>query len=359
MGSFNTTCAVSHASIRDGDKVRLFFLLSNQFSYNFDPQRDSINKGGQCYPWDDFTIIGGVSIPATYVDYGSYDFDEKSIEALYIHDFITTNYVENVSEKGREYNEFHDHMDVKAEDLSWSKIQHMINSGRLFLNGSGYNKDKSNLPFVAVFAVHENVYQVMIGSNEQIENELSNSEIDKAGNHLSIIEKRFFNLQPIANAEEPTMGMKQLAKKLNLNTDNKKIERAALETDKFLISMYCYNLMLRPVRTSGQDGDLESEVNFMRRIASAVENIPEKWDYTLPTNKFSLNWQEVNFSDLQKMIKQCYNHLDDEEYLYFAKMIEGKDKIIIESEDWDKSEYYEYLGDLFSNKVLPLHILNK
>lgn len=34
MGSFNTTCAVSHASIRDGDKVRLFFLLSNQFSKN-------------------------------------------------------------------------------------------------------------------------------------------------------------------------------------------------------------------------------------------------------------------------------------------------------------------------------------
>lgn len=40
-------------------------------------------------------------------------------------------------------------------------------------------------------------------------------------------------------------------------------------------------------------------------------------------------------------------------------MIEGKDKIIIESEDWDKNEYYEYLGDFFSNKFLPLHILNK
>lgn len=97
----------------------------------------------------------------------------------------------------------------------------------------------------------------------------------------------------------------------------------------------------------------------MRRIASAVENIPEKWDDTLQKNKFSLNWQEVNFSDLQKMIKQCYNHLNDEEYLYFAKMIEGKDKIIIESEDWEKNEYYEYLADFFSNKVLPLHILNK
>jgi len=40
-------------------------------------------------------------------------------------------------------------------------------------------------------------------------------------------------------------------------------------------------------------------------------------------------------------------------------MIEGKDKIIIEPEDWDKNKYYEYLGDFFSNKVLPLHILNK
>jgi len=50
MGSFNTTCAVSHASIRDGDKVRLFFLLSNNFSYDFNPRRDSISKGFQCYP---------------------------------------------------------------------------------------------------------------------------------------------------------------------------------------------------------------------------------------------------------------------------------------------------------------------
>lgn len=359
MGSFNTTCAVSHASIRDGDKVRLFFLLSNQFSYNFDPQRDSINKGGQCYPWDDFTIIGGVSIPATYADYGSYDFDEKSIESLYIHDFITTNYVENVSEKGQEYNEFHDHMDVKVDDLSWGKIQDMIHSGRLFMNNGGYSKESSNLPFVAVLAVHENVYQVMIGSNEDIENELVNETSYNSENQFGVIKKRFFNLQPIANAEEPTMGMKQLAKKLKLSIDNKNIERAALETDKFLISMYCYNLMLRPVRTSGQDGDLESEVNFMRRIASAVENIPEKWDDTLPTNKFSLNWQEANLSDLQEMIKDAYNNLNDEEYLYFAKMIEDKDKIIIEPEDWEKNEYYEYLGDFFSNKVLPLHILNK
>lgn len=46
MGSFNTTCGVSNTSIREGDKVRLFFLLSNQFSYKFDSQRDSINKGG-------------------------------------------------------------------------------------------------------------------------------------------------------------------------------------------------------------------------------------------------------------------------------------------------------------------------
>ncbi|SOK59186.1 hypothetical protein [Yersinia phage fHe-Yen9-03] len=37
MGSFNTTCAVSNTPIREGDKVRLFFLLSHKFSYNFDP----------------------------------------------------------------------------------------------------------------------------------------------------------------------------------------------------------------------------------------------------------------------------------------------------------------------------------
>ncbi len=398
MGSFNTTCGVSNTSIREGDKVRLFFLLSKSFNYKFDPKRDSINKGSQYYPWDDFTVIGGVSIPATYADYGYYNFDEKSLEALYIHNIITKNYVENIPKEGSDDNYSDDYMNIKVNDLSWKTIQGMIHNGCLYMNNDMYYNKESNQPFVSIFAVHEKVYQVMIGSKENIEKELNegfdideyteilnkhieslkgkvedgelteNQAKEKAEKITDFIfehkikekQNRFFNLQPVAYKEDPISGIELLVKKLTLKEiKNKDIRRSVLETDKFLICMYCYNLMLRPVRTSGQDGDLESEVNFMRRIASAVENIPEKWDDTLSTNKFSLNWQEVNFSDIQKRIKEYYKHLNDEEYLYFAKMIEGKDKIIIEPEDWEKNKYYEYLGDLFSNKVLPLHILNK
>lgn len=158
MGSFNTTCAISHAPIREGDKVRLFFLASESYRHNTeDAEQFSISKGCQCYPHDDFKVIGGVALEATYADYNNYEFDEDSIPAQFILNDIRENYSENIPVDGVDYNEYHDHMSVSVNELDWQKVLDMIHSGRLFLNG--YTKRKA---FVATMAVHESVFDVLM-----------------------------------------------------------------------------------------------------------------------------------------------------------------------------------------------------
>lgn len=158
MGSFNTTCAISHAPIREGDKVRLFFLASESYRHdNESAEQFSISKGCQCYPHDDFKVIGGVALEATYADYNNYEFDEESIPAQFILSLIKEYYSENVPVEGVRYNEYHDHMSVSVNELDWQKVLDMIHSGRLFLNG--YTQRKS---FVATMAVHEKVFDALM-----------------------------------------------------------------------------------------------------------------------------------------------------------------------------------------------------
>ncbi|EBS4516468.1 hypothetical protein DQT32_03440 [Salmonella enterica subsp. enterica serovar Braenderup] len=169
MGSFNTTCAISHAPIREGDKVRLFFLASESYRHNTeDAEQFSISKGCQCYPHDDFKVIGGVALEATYADYNNYEFDEDSIPAQFILDAIRENYSENIPVDGVDYNEYHDHMSVSVNELDWQKVLDMVHSGRLFLNG--YTKRKA---FVATMAVHESVFDVLMYKS------VSNYDYDK------------------------------------------------------------------------------------------------------------------------------------------------------------------------------------
>lgn len=169
MGSFNTTCAISHAPIREGDKVRLFFLASESYRHDTeDAEQFSISKGCQCYPHDDFKVIGGVALEATYADYNNYEFDEDSIPAQFILDLIRKSYCENVPVEGINYNPYHDHMSVSVNDLDWQKVLDMIHSGRLFLNG--HTKRKA---FVATMAVHESVFDVLMYKS------ISNYDYDK------------------------------------------------------------------------------------------------------------------------------------------------------------------------------------
>lgn len=158
MGSFNTTCAISHAPIREGDKVRLFFLASESYRHRTEePEQFSISKGCQCYPHDDFKVIGGVALEATYADYNTYEFDEDSIPAQFILSAIRGKYSENVPVDGIDYNKYHDHMSVPVDELDWQKVLDMNHSGRLFLKGNTERKS-----FVTTMAVHESVFDVLM-----------------------------------------------------------------------------------------------------------------------------------------------------------------------------------------------------
>lgn len=396
MGSFNTTCAISRATILEGNDVRLFYVVSEGVS---------IGKGCECYPWDNFKLIGGVGIPAKYADYNNYEFDENSLFARYIHDQIKSEYSENISVEGKEYNPYHDHMDVNVKDLTWQKIQDMIHSGRLFLNG--YQGEKC---FVASFAIHESVYQVMIESKESIDEKLKEimgsyndmvgfreaAEKNKArlaedfesgkityeqqtdiANQIAFESMKQLNANKIkfgmAGQATSNVGGPQLhrdiiafAKSNGFDKAEKEIFRALLETENMLNTMYVQNVMIRPVMTSGQCGEPKDSAIFLRKLANAVENIKSKWhdEYGVQVEvcKESKAWQQVKLSDIKTEWEETLD-IEDEEYAYLCEIIEGKDKLIISPEEWDNGEsFYDVLADVIGESLdtsIELHILNQ
>lgn len=307
--SFNTSCAVSYAPIKKGNKVRLFFLVSDTFS---------IGKGYKCYAWDDFKLLGGVSIKATYDEYGEYSFDEKTVFSQYVHHIITSKYQENIPVEGVKYNEMHDHMSVNKDSLSWRKIQSMIHSGRLFLNGSG----DSNLPFVSIFAVHESIYQVMINQisdQENIEKEveeemgstleinymnaynkykeqytevlkerkLTEKEIESVIKDLAeramvnypLTEqnKRSYSNQAIYGIDDSLKGIRNFiySNKKSIKSANlKSVLHNIIEVDKFVLAMQVACKMFRPAMGSGSDSGFH--VNLMREMADALDSKRKK-----------------------------------------------------------------------------------
>ncbi|QOI71855.1 hypothetical protein pEaSNUABM47_00372 [Erwinia phage pEa_SNUABM_47] len=376
MGSFNTTCAVSNTPIREGDKVRLFFLLSHRFSYNFDPLRNSISQGCQCYPHDDFTVIGGISLEAEYTDYNTYSFDQESIFANYIHSIILRDYEMNVSEEGKEYNPYHDHMDVPKSDLTWEKIQDMMHSGRLHLRSYG----NCNLPFVTTMAIHESVYQIMLNEpferyigypdgmdyrsdfhpyetvdfNSLLANELTKNnseEIEKRTQELIEIFKDQFEAEPEKEDEILNMIKRMVKRELSSRRDNgyeyayaimspleelrelaetsKTDEENEVEftpfTDVDLISktfegrffdgrMYTHNIMYRPIITSGQEHDLTSDGIFWMKVGAALMTINDRWESEehFGTTKYSEQWQEMTYDQMIAGIKEWYEETDEE-----------------------------------------------
>lgn len=396
MGSFNTTCAVSRATILEGNDVRLFYVVS---------EGKSIGKGCECYPWDNFKLIGGVGIPAKYADYNNYEFDENSLFARYIHDQIKSEYSENVSVEGKEYNPYHDHMDVNIKDLTWQKIQDMIHSGRLFLNG--YQGEKC---FVASFSIHESVYQVMIESKESIDEKLKEvmgSYNDMVGFREAVEKNKArlaadFESGKITYEQQADIAnqiacesMKQLnankikfgmvgqatsnvggpqlhrdiiafAKSNGFDKAEEEIFRALLETEILLDTMFVQNVMIRPVMTSGQCGEPKDSAVFLRKLANAVENIKSKWHdesgVKVEVCKESKEWQQVKLSNIKTEWEETLD-IEDGEYAYLCEIIEGKDKLIISPEEWDNGEsFYDVLADVIGESLdtsIELHILNQ
>lgn len=421
MGSFHTTCAVSHSPIREGDKVRLFFLASQPSWYQFDPLRHSLNQGCQCYAWDDFNVIGGISLEAKYSDYNTYEFDEDSIYARYIRWIIRNNYAMNVPVEGKEYNEFHDHMNVPKEDLTWEKIFDMQHSGRLFLKGYG----DGPLPFVGIMAIHESVYQIMlnepfevyVGREDGNDNPYKTVTFETAlAKKLAINDqqeleklaqqfKEYVKDQDWSEEKQNEYALRMAQNKIDsrserhqlnfvytnggtpysqmrdlLNHNNSKddsdetkvdlggvtlddIKAKTFEGEFFNQRFDERNFMYRPIMTSGQEHDLVRDGIFWSKVSAAIGSIGSEWeeDEHVVTRKYSKSWQEVTIAEIMERLTDWYE-ADDEEFIeqknLFDELLKDKDEVVISAEDFDKPEY-SAIRSLIWNKSLDLHIFAK
>lgn len=418
MGSFHTTCAVSHSPIREGDKVRLFFLASQPSWYQFDPIRHSLNKGCQCYAWDDFQVIGGISLEATYNDYNTYEFDEESIFARYIRWIIRSNYSMNVPEEGKEYNEYHDHMNVAVQDLDWEKIFDMQHSGRLFLKGYG----DGPLPFVGIMAIHESVYQIMlnepfdvyVGRQDGNDNPYKTVNFESALakkmakddqaelNELAEEFKKYYEdegwteekinevalkmAQHRVDSRSEQYGLKyvytngstpyaQLRDLLNHNNEKDEedetkldfsgvtlndIKAKTFEGEFFNGRFDERHFMYRPLMTAGQEHDLVRDGIFWSKVSAAIGSIGSTWEEEehVVTRKYSKSWQEVTITEIMERLNEWYES-DDAEYIKIVDKLETLlEDVSMEtiSVEQLKSDEYKFIREMIWNTDLELRI---
>ncbi|AFC21816.1 hypothetical protein GAP32_366 [Cronobacter phage vB_CsaM_GAP32] len=418
MGSFNTTCAVSHSPIREGDKVRLFFLASQPNTYKFDPLRDSLNKGCQCYAWDDFKVIGGISLEAKYSDYNNYEFDEDSIYARYIRWIIRTNYSMNVPEEGKEYNEYHDHMNVPVKDLTWEQIFDMQHSGRLFLKGYG----SGPLSFVGIMAIHESVYQIMLNEPFEVyvgredgndnpyktvtfETALAKKlavndqqELDKlveqfkeytkdqdwseekkhevalrmAQNKIDSLSENHALNYAYTNCQTPYAELRDIFTTHNAKdeSDETKVNFGDVTLDDIKAKTFegvFFNgrfderhFMYRPLMTSGQEHDLVRDGIFWSKVSAAIGSIGSEWEEEehVVTRKISKSWQETTVSEVIERLSEWYEP-NDKKYIEvvekLTKLLEDVSMEIISVEQL-KSDEYKFIRELIWNTDLELRI---
>jgi len=424
MGSFNTTCAISHTPIREGDAVRLFFLKSNSSDHN----------GFECYPHDNFQIVGGIALKATYADYNNYEFDEDSIEAKYILSLLKEEYLENIPEPGVKYNEYHDHMSIKVEDLDFETIQNMTHSGRFFVRKYGSEKG-----YIATMAVHESIFNVVQAKSYEnhefddnrnsiyttftLEDEIA-KEIaaqsamtyeqcfkleyekildrykDKLGGEdtekiLALVENLAeFNAEEkvsglydsdsyryeyIANRRNPVKYMSRFLreqKKLESPEEFEDIEahsislsqeelesiiRPVCEVRFFDIGMHTYNLMYRPIMTSGQEHDLPAHAQFLHEMADAISMIPSPWgdDENIITKMHKEIWQEVTLSEIKVRYQEWYEDEADTHLQPLLDKMGDSEMIVIQPGEWSWREDPLDIYDIFFNKAVELRILNK
>lgn len=160
MGSFNTVCAITRTPIQEGGLARVFFLEMDAFEMNYRAREGrfgNIMVGSQCYPWDNFTVLGYPMV-GKYDDYNRYTFGDTELADATLA-AINSRYIVNRVAEGKtldDYNSYHDYMEIE-EIPSMHDLQDMEHSGSLFIKGRhGYKTA------VVKMAIHEEVYQMMI-----------------------------------------------------------------------------------------------------------------------------------------------------------------------------------------------------
>ena len=170
MGSFNSTCAVSRAPISPSDKVRLFYIISNNFTESLypghDPSNQTMHRGLGCYVYDNFSTVG-FPLEATYEDYGIFEVtNPEHPYAQFTLDVIKENYSPNpkLSEDDENYSRRDDQYSaLPADYLTFETINDMIREGVLYCEAGSYGKK-----FIGFYPVLEEVYQVLIQGTAEI-----------------------------------------------------------------------------------------------------------------------------------------------------------------------------------------------
>lgn len=143
MGSFNTTCSVSHLPIGIGDEVKIFFLIKNPYSDNI-----------HCYANDTWNIFG-IPMDAVYDDYGTYQLIENE-KNLKIWDSHAREFRKRILEVEQGPNRFHD-CPVSRDNITFESVQNAIWEGRAKLIHKFLDDDPVNLT-IRIMAVHKSVY---------------------------------------------------------------------------------------------------------------------------------------------------------------------------------------------------------
>lgn len=399
MGSYNKVCAISHAMIRPGDSVRLYFLVSDFFvAGSFKPEYDSLSKGFMCYPWNDFKVLGGLSIKAEYDGYGGFKFDQNHIATKYLHSLIVKGYCMNVSEKGKDYRRNNDYMDIPVNELTWDTILLMIKAGRLFMNGYG-----GNFPFVKMMAIHESVYQIMLeqeysgyfdgGYNKRNFKKSLKIMLEKESNSDEISDEDFRILKVFTKKENKDEITKEdiekywpilahhkdadnfdyefsFGKKNALNglkelkmsdsefssVDISEIVKMACEAIHVSKIMVDLNIMYKPSIIGNQETNLSSKIKFTKDISNALSTLDRHNDeYISGENQFK-QWQEIKASNIARYFKKSKNAETLELFKAFLDGYKIGDKIEVKVDELATKPEYNFLLVNVFNKNLDLII---
>lgn len=143
MGSFNTTCSVSHLPIGMGDEVKIFFLIKN-------PYADNIH----CYANDAWNLYG-IPLDAVYDNYGTYTLVENE-RNLQIWDAYAREFRKRIVEVEQGPNQFHD-CPVSRDNITFDTIQNAIWEGRAQLVHKFLDDEPIKLT-IRIMAVHKAIY---------------------------------------------------------------------------------------------------------------------------------------------------------------------------------------------------------
>lgn len=333
MGSFNTTCAVSKTPILEGQQVRVFFLKINNYP-KVQTQNtglfSNIYQGLNCYPWDNFKVIG-YPLLGKYADYNHYEFEDPEMSNLVL-SIINNIYEPNRVKKGRkkeDYNKYHDYMDIETIE-NMQQLQDMEHSGALRV------KSYSDTTLICKMAIHEEIFQQLILSGEVFGvkdyNDRTPYTFEQFVTHyISKYEKNKTNVELKDYEEEIIQKHKEDLESQIGQTNNKGIlitqqyveeeierqiksfsffnqrelfrndgENWQTDTDvsvnvqdnsfyPHIIEawaigewtknfFYNKNLEFAPVVSSGQEYDFDNDALYLRKLAGIINSLKSKWD---------------------------------------------------------------------------------